>query len=167
MATAKRMPQSNRFSEQKQSFCACFLKFWYISLPSSAKHLLSIITTSARNKFSWCKKTKINDIYFLHHENLSHTAEVAIGRTNNRNCNATFVVRQVARKCSPIYLAFMSKEHLEPPNPCSWKAWHSYQHQISPCNINIYSTPEVKRIRDMITQGEFSWYFNNFSLVLS
>ena len=30
------------------------------------------------------------------------------------------------------------------------------QHQISPCNINAYSTPEVMRIKDMITQGEFS-----------
>ena len=32
----------------------------------------------------------------------------------------------------------------------------SDQHQISPCNINAYSTPEVMRIKDMITQGEFS-----------
>ena len=32
----------------------------------------------------------------------------------------------------------------------------SDQHQISPCNINAYSTPEVMRINDMITQGEFS-----------
>ena len=30
------------------------------------------------------------------------------------------------------------------------------QHQISPCNINAYATPEVMRIKDMITQGEFS-----------
>ena len=26
------------------------------------------------------------------------------------------------------------------------------QHQISPCNINAYSTPYVMRIKDMITQ---------------
>ena len=32
---------------------------------------------------------------------------------------------------------------------------NSDQHQISPCNINAYSTPEVMRIKDMITQGEF------------
>ena len=32
----------------------------------------------------------------------------------------------------------------------------SDQHKISPCNINAYSTPEVMRIKDMITQGEFS-----------
>ena len=35
--------------------------------------------------------------------------------------------------------------------------------------ISAYSTPEVMRIKDMITQGEFSWYFNlinNFSPVL-
>ena len=34
------------------------------------------------------------------------------------------------------------------------------QHQISPRNISAYSTPEVMRIKDMITQGR-SWYFNN------
>ena len=33
---------------------------------------------------------------------------------------------------------------------------NSDQHQISPCNINAYSNSEVKRIKDMITQGEFS-----------
>ena len=33
---------------------------------------------------------------------------------------------------------------------------NSDQHQISPCNINAYSTPEVMRIMDMNTQGEFS-----------
>ena len=36
---------------------------------------------------------------------------------------------------------------------------NSDQHQISPCNINAYSIPEVMRIKDMITQGYFSWYF--------
>ena len=46
------------------------------------------------------------------------------------------------------------------------KSPNSDQHQISPCNINAYSTPEVMRINDMITQGEFSWFFNNFSSVL-
>ena len=33
---------------------------------------------------------------------------------------------------------------------------NSDHHQISPCNINAHSTPEVMRIKDMITQGEFS-----------
>ena len=34
---------------------------------------------------------------------------------------------------------------------------NSDQHQISPCNISAYSTPEVmKIIKDMIIQGEFS-----------
>ena len=42
---------------------------------------------------------------------------------------------------------------------------NSDQHQISPCNIKAYSTPEVMRIKDIITKGEFSWYFNNFSPV--
>ena len=28
---------------------------------------------------------------------------------------------------------------------------NSVQHQISPCNINAYSTPEFMRIKDMIT----------------
>ena len=37
-------------------------------------------------------------------------------------------------------------------NPLSQK---SDEHKISPCNINAYSTPEVMRIKDMITQGEF------------
>ena len=40
--------------------------------------------------------------------------------------------------------------HFNPLKP------NSDQHQISPCNINTYSTPEVMRIKDMITQGEFS-----------
>ena len=42
---------------------------------------------------------------------------------------------------------------------------NSEQHQISPCNINAYLTPEVMRITHMITQGEFSRYFNNFAQV--
>ena len=33
---------------------------------------------------------------------------------------------------------------------------NSDQHQISPCNINAYLTPEDMRIKDEITQGEFS-----------
>ena len=33
---------------------------------------------------------------------------------------------------------------------------NSDQHQISPCNSNAYSTPEVMRIKDVVTQGEFS-----------
>ena len=40
--------------------------------------------------------------------------------------------------------------HLNPLRP------NSDQHQFSPCNINAYSTPEVIRIKDMITQGKFS-----------
>ena len=43
---------------------------------------------------------------------------------------------------------------------------NSDQHQISPCDSNAHLTPEVMRIKDVITQGEFSWYFNNFSTVL-
>ena len=34
-------------------------------------------------------------------------------------------------------------------------SFNSDQHQISPCNTNAYSTPEVMRIKDMIIQGEF------------
>ena len=49
---------------------------------------------------------------------------------------------------------------LNPLNP------NSDQHQISPCNINAHSIPEVIRIKDMITKGEFSWYYNNASPVL-
>ena len=33
---------------------------------------------------------------------------------------------------------------------------YSDQHQISPCNINVSSTPEVMRIKDTIIQGESS-----------
>ena len=33
---------------------------------------------------------------------------------------------------------------------------NSDQHQISPGSINAYSTPEVMRIKDMITQDKFS-----------
>ena len=33
---------------------------------------------------------------------------------------------------------------------------NSDQHEISPCNINAHSTTEVMRIKDMITEGEFS-----------
>ena len=33
---------------------------------------------------------------------------------------------------------------------------NSDQHQISPCNINANSTPEVMRIKDMITQGDLA-----------
>ena len=36
------------------------------------------------------------------------------------------------------------------------KPYTSDQHQISPCNISTYSTPNAMRINDMITQGEFS-----------
>ena len=32
----------------------------------------------------------------------------------------------------------------------------SDQHQISPCNNNTTSTPEVMRIKEMINQDEFS-----------
>ena len=32
----------------------------------------------------------------------------------------------------------------------------SDQHQLSPCNINAYSTIEVMRIKDMITNSQFS-----------
>ena len=47
--------------------------------------------------------------------------------------------------------AFAVSIYLNPSNP------DSDQHQISPCNINAYSIPEVMRIKDMITQGEFSY----------
>ena len=54
-------------------------------------------------------------------------------------------------------------------NPDVWQSWkvgrvgnfnplspNSVQHQTSPCNINAYSTPEVMRLKDMITECEFS-----------
>ena len=45
-------------------------------------------------------------------------------------------------------------------NPLSTK---SDQQQLLPCNINAYSTPDVMRIKDMITQYEYSGHFNYFS----
>ena len=42
---------------------------------------------------------------------------------------------------------------LNPLNP------NSDQHQISPCNISAHSIPKVMRIKDMITQGEYSWCY--------
>ena len=36
-------------------------------------------------------------------------------------------------------------------------------HQISPCNIDTISNKMVMRIKDMIKQDEFAWYFNKFS----
>ena len=32
-----------------------------------------------------------------------------------------------------------------------------WKHQISPCNINAYSPPEVMRIKDMITHGKVNF----------
>ena len=43
---------------------------------------------------------------------------------------------------------------------------NSDQRQISPCHdINAYSISQVMGIENMITQGEFSWYFHNVSTV--
>ena len=42
----------------------------------------------------------------------------------------------------------------------------SDQHQISPCNSNALYNRVVMRIKDMITQDEFDWYFINFSPLL-
>ena len=49
---------------------------------------------------------------------------------------------------API-IEFVGRKCLDPFSP------NSDQHQISPCNINAYSTPEVMRIKDLITRGEF------------
>ena len=45
-------------------------------------------------------------------------------------------------------------------NPLSPK---SDQHRISPCNINALYHRVVMRIKDMIRQDKFDWYFINFS----
>ena len=63
----------------------------------------------------------------------------------------------IKKNCNPLC---MLPSIFNPFNP------NSDQHQISPCNIKSYLAPEVMRIKDMITQSEFSWYFNNFSPVL-
>ena len=41
---------------------------------------------------------------------------------------------------------------------------NSDEHQISPGNINTYPTFEVMKIKDIITQGEFS---QNFSKIIN
>ena len=47
-------------------------------------------------------------------------------------------------------LVKMGKDNLNPLSP------KSDQHQISPCNINALSIKKVTRIKNMITQDEFS-----------
>ena len=42
---------------------------------------------------------------------------------------------------------------------------NSDRHQISPCAINAYSTSEVMRIKDMITQVNFLDILQSFSPV--
>ena len=49
---------------------------------------------------------------------------------------------------------------LTPLNP------KSDQHQISPCNSDALLNRVVMRIKDMITQDVFVWYFINFSPLL-
>ena len=39
----------------------------------------------------------------------------------------------------------------------------SDQHQISPCNNNVKLSRLVTKIKDLINQSEFAWYFNKFS----
>ena len=60
----------------------------------------------------------------------------------------TLVVYTIEIQLSPSSRIRQEGLLLEGPN--------SDQHQISPCNINAYSTPEVMRIKDVTTQGEFS-----------
>ena len=60
----------------------------------------------------------------------------------------------VAHSAYYMYLKLLEnifkKASLNPISP------NSDQHQISPCNIDAYSTLEVMRIKEMINQGEFS-----------
>ena len=49
-----------------------------------------------------------------------------------------------------LYYFTIKSREINPLSP------NSDQHQISPGKINAYSTPEVIRIKDMITQSEFS-----------
>ena len=57
-------------------------------------------------------------------------------------------------KCAVDFVT--SSESCQPSNIPYCLSPHSHQHQISPCNINAYSTPDVMRIKDMITKSEFS-----------
>ena len=54
-------------------------------------------------------------------------------------------------------LSYCWQSNLYPLSP------DSDQHQNSSSSIDAYLTSEVMKIKDMITQGEFSWYFCNFS----
>ena len=72
-------------------------------------------------------------------------------------------MKRIFKHSSFFYFLFKSKmAHLK--NKRLKRRWkdvnplspYSDQHQISPCNINAYSTPEVMRIKDMIIQGKFS-----------
>ena len=61
---------------------------------------------------------------------------------------------------------FLCQSHTEETQTCIINPLspNSDQHQISPCNINAYSTPEVMRIKDINTQGDFFLdIFNTFS----
>ena len=60
------------------------------------------------------------------------------------------ISKQMKRVTLKALIYATSSQSFNPLSP------NSDQHQIFPCNINDYSTPEVMRIKDMITQGEFS-----------
>ena len=49
-----------------------------------------------------------------------------------------------------LYYFTIKSREINPLSP------NSDQHQISPGKINVYSIPEVMRIKDTITQDEFS-----------
>ena len=71
---------------------------------------------------------------------------------------------------SKFFFLYFSCNHLSKHALIILRACKTYSisdhRQISPCNTNAYLTPEVMRIKDTITQGEFSQYFNDFSPVL-
>ena len=58
--------------------------------------------------------------------------------------------------CVSDVLGTISKAINKRDTPLNRLSPNSDQHQISPCNINAYSTLKVMIIKDMITQGGFS-----------
>ena len=70
---------------------------------------------------------------------------------NNRHCHSN--MSRHRSKWTEISVIRRQRVKFAPVNPLSP---NSDQHQISPCNINAYSIPEVMRIKNiMITQGDF------------
>ena len=95
--------------------------------------------------------------HFLRAENIKlHPFEwIRSCSSNIFKCCGSHSTKNHASTC----LSSTWKKRINPLRP------NNDEYQISPCNINAYSTLEVMRIKGMIN-GDISWHVNNFSLVL-